>query len=110
MLGDMTSPQYQSIAPRTRSQWGPTWARVLAWIVLLPAAWALFFGVAYFIQGFGDDALAALGLLVGPILVLLATAVALPAVLFLVRRGTSLFIMAMCATPVLLAAVVFLTL
>ncbi|RMB61727.1 hypothetical protein EAX62_03635 [Tessaracoccus antarcticus] len=76
----------------------------------MPAAWALFFGVAYFIQGFGDDALAALGLIVGPILGILACAVALPAVLFLVRQKKSLFVVTMCVAPLLLLAVGFFTL
>lgn len=103
MLLVMTTRPAPQRTPRERRGWSPIWAKVLAWVALVPAAIALFFGVAFFIQGFGDEALAAVGLLVGPILAMLAAAIAVPAILFLVRGGKTRFIIAMGITVVLLA-------
>lgn len=103
MLLVMTTRPDPRSTPHPRRGWSPLWAKVLAWLALVPAAIALFFGVAFFIQGFGDDALAAIGLLAGPILAMLAAAIAVPAILFLVRGGKARFIIAMVITVALLA-------
>lgn len=87
--------------------WGPTWAKVLAGIALAPAFLSFVVGVGFFIQGFGDGALAAVGLIVGPVLMMLAFIIALPVVLFLARQGKPLFIITMCTTGLLLALLIF---
>ncbi|MDO5734922.1 MAG: hypothetical protein Q4P15_00440 [Propionibacteriaceae bacterium] len=75
--------------------WAPLWAKILAWVVLVPSVLAMARGVVYFIQGFGDETLAAVGFIVGPILFVLALTVVVPSVLFLTRRGKPAFIVAM---------------
>ena len=71
--------------------WSPVWARVLAWIVLVPAVLAFILGVRFIVQGFGPETLAAVGFIVGPLIILIALAVAVPAGMFLRRGGKTLF-------------------
>ncbi len=87
MLHCMTSLEDQSMTVAPQRGWAPTWARVLAWIVLVPAALVILLGVRFIVQGFGPETLAAVGLIVGPILILLAIAIGVPALMFLRRGG-----------------------
>ena len=106
MLLGMTSRMRRAGTVPARKRWGPTWAKILVVVSLAPAAISFFLGVAFFIQGFGDDALAAVGFIVGPVLALLALVIAVPAVLFLSLRGKPLFITTMCTTGLLLVIVI----
>lgn len=103
MLMPMATPRGSVPAPA----WGPMWARVLAGIVLVPAAILLTLGVRFFVQGFGPETLAGIGLIVGPILVMMAAAIAVPAGLFLARRGKARFIIAVVVTVLSTAIVLF---
>lgn len=99
----MTSPR----GPIPTQPWGPLWARVLAGIVLLPAAIFFTLGVRFFVQGFGPETLAGIGFIVGPILVMMAAAIAVPAGIFLARGGRTRFIIAMVVTALSTAIVLF---
>ncbi len=103
----MTSAKRQRVTARARQPWGPTWARVLAGVALAPAAVSLVLGIGFFAQGFGDDALSAVGWFVGAILMLFAVAITVPTIWFLARRGKAPFIVAMCSVGLLLGVVTF---
>lgn len=104
MLLDMTSTQ-QPLPALLGQRWGPAWAKALAWVALVPAALMLLLGMWLFIQGFGGEALAAVGFIVGSVLALLALLFAVPPILFLVLRGKPAFIVAMCTTGLYLVGV-----
>lgn len=104
MLTAMTTSRGQVPAPQ---KWGPLWARVLAWIVLVPAALGLILGVRFIVQGFGPETLAAVGLIVGPLLILLVLAIAVPALFFLRRGGKTPFFIAVIVTAASTALVLF---
>ncbi len=91
----MTSPAGHSSTARPHQRWAPVWARVLAWIVLVPAVLGFILGVRLIVQGFGPETLAAVGLIVGPLLILLVLAIAVPVVIFLRRGGMIPFFIAM---------------
>lgn len=91
MLHCMTSPADHSPPTRRQRQWTPVWARVLAWIVLVPSALGFVLGVRFIVQGFGPETLAAVGLIVGPLLILLVIAIAVPALIFLRQGGKTPF-------------------
>ncbi len=69
----------------------------------MPSALGFALGVRFILQGFGPETLAAVGLIVGPLLILLVIAIAVPALMFLRRGGkTPFFISIGIAATVLL--------
>ena len=83
--------------------WGPPWATVLVSLSLVPAAWGLVLGSYLFTRGFGPEALAVVGWIAGPVVGLGAVLFAVPAILFLFRRGKPLFFTALAIPAVMLA-------
>lgn len=67
---------------------------------MVPAALSFILGVRFIFQGFGPETLAAVGFIVGPVVILIALAIAVPSGLFLRRGGRTLFAMAMILAAV----------
>lgn len=66
------------------------------------AALGVIRGALFIVQGFGPETLAAVGFIVGPLLFLLAIAVALPAGMFLRKGGKFFFFFAFGLTGAVL--------
>lgn len=102
MLLGMTSTWPPPAPPQPLQRWGPTWAIILAWIALVPAALLLYWAVTIFMQGFNPGPMPGMRFILGPSFAFFAVLLALPTILFLIRRGKPVFIMSMSINGLLL--------
>ena len=86
MIPDMGSTEHHSRFSGSGAPWGPRWATALIYVSLVPAAWLLVLGSYLFTRGFGPEALAAVGWILGPVIGLGAILSAVPGMLFLFRQ------------------------